>query len=174
MATALAKTNKNSAVTELAPAVSIVNRRTAKASSAVSGTAGTYRVSSDTALRTWYSAIAVQNNGSLDSIMSFSFDEVSGEKILSLDGGVAITYPPNTYYISAIPLAAGAVCFQQIGPNTVRIYHVPSHFQDARWANDETWARAQLQSILAHPATMTLRTPNADTMQTMRDLLDKN
>ncbi len=171
MAATLARKNKNGAVTELAPAVSIVNRRTAKASNAVSGTAGTYRVSADTALRTWYTAIAVNNGGSLDGIMSFSFDEVSGEKILPGDTGVAITYPPNTYYISAIPLAAGAVCFQQTGPNTVRIYQVPSHFQDARWYDDDAWARARLQSILAHPITMTLRSPDAATMAAMRNRL---
>ena len=81
-------------------------------------------------------------------------------------------FPAHTYTVSGTPLAAGTVTYQVIDENTVRVFAVPSHFQDQRWGTDHAWAQAQADAYMHHPTIMKVRTPSTqllDLMKTTRD-----
>lgn len=85
---------------------------------------------------------------------------------------VTDVFPAHTYTVSGTPLAAGTVTYQVIDENTVRVFAVPSHFQDQRWGTDHAWAQAQADAYMHHPTIMKVRTPSAqllDLMKTTRD-----
>lgn len=99
--------------------------------------------------------------------------DVSGKNVTSNYGkGVTDVFPAHTYTVSGTPLAAGTVTYQVIDENTVRVFAVPSHFQDQRWGTDHTWAQAQADAYMHHPTIMKVQTPSAqllDLMKTTRD-----
>lgn len=99
--------------------------------------------------------------------------DVSGKNVTSNYGkGVTDVFPAHTYTVSGTPLAAGTVTYQVIDENTVRVFAVPSHFQDQRWGTDHAWAQAQADAYMHHPTIMKVQTPSAqllDLMKTTRD-----
>lgn len=99
--------------------------------------------------------------------------DVSGKNVTSNYGkGVTDVFPAHTYTVSGTPLAAGTVTYQVIDENTVRVFAVPSHFQDQRWGTDRAWAQAQADAYMHHPTIMKVQTPSAqllDLMKTTRD-----
>ena len=99
--------------------------------------------------------------------------DVSGKNVTSNYGkGVTGVFPAHTYTVSGTPLAAGTVTYQVIDENTVRVFAVPSHFQDQHWGTDHAWAQAQADAYMHHPTIMKVQTPSAqllDLMKTTRD-----
>ena len=99
--------------------------------------------------------------------------DVSGKNVTSNYGkGVTDVFPAHTYTVSGTPLAAGTVTYQVSDENTVRVFAVPSHFQDQRWGTDRAWAQAQADAYMHHPTIMKVQTPSAqllDLMKTTRD-----
>ena len=99
--------------------------------------------------------------------------DVSGKNVtINYGKGVTDVFPAHTYTVSGTPLAAGTVTYQVIDENTVRVFAVPSHFQDQRWGTDHAWAQAQADAYMHHPTIMKVQTPSAqllDLMKTTRD-----
>lgn len=103
------------------------------------------------------------------TLSDISVSEVSGDNVASnYSPAVTRTFPANTYSVLATPLADGGVTYQVIDDNTVRVFNVPLHFQDERWANDGAWAKKEANSYMDHPRTMQVQTPSDDLLNQMQ------
>ena len=117
---------------------------------------------------------ADQISADLDSgdITNISITDVSGQNVTSDYGkGVTTTFPANTYQVFATPLADGMITYQVINDNTIRVFDVPSHFQDDRWASDAAWAKQTAADYMGHPQTVRVQTPSSDLMGQLQEAL---
>lgn len=164
-------------------ATSTANAPAASSATTNSQSAATSQAPQDAAMlgyRVFYTYL-LQNGSPADiqtaleqhQLANIDVTDVSGKNVTSNYGkGVTDVFPAHTYTVSGTPLAAGTVTYQVIDENTVRVFAVPSHFQDQRWGTDHAWAQAQADAYMHHPTIMKVQTPSAqllDLMKTTRD-----
>lgn len=139
-------------------------------------------VSTEQALQAYYTFLMEYNNrDSLyealqnHDISSIGVSNRSGESVtFDLSPVVKRTFPTNTYVVSATPTAAGTLTFQRISDDEIRVYDVPSHFQDPRWDNDSVWANEQANEYMDNPHIIKLKPIDSDMLNLMKANLSEN
>lgn len=102
-------------------------------------------------------------------IADLSVQNISGQNVAyNYNKSITTVFPENTYLVAGTPTAAGDVTFQLTNDHTIRVYNVPSHFQDTRWLTDNSWAKSQVDGYMDNPETWELQTPNNDLLNLMK------
>ncbi|MEE5987384.1 DUF4767 domain-containing protein [Ligilactobacillus equi] len=104
---------------------------------------------------------ALQNHTISDIIII----DVSGTQVAN--GIVKRTFPQNTYHVWGIGTTAH-IWFQRISDDEIRVYDVPSHFQDPRWDNDSVWANEQANGYMDNPHIIKLKPIDNDLLNLMK------
>lgn len=73
----------------------------------------------------------------------------------------------NTYLVGAIAPGSTDCYFQRIGDDEIRVYRIPSHFQDSRW-QDSSWAEAEINKYMDNLGIVKLKPIDNDLLNLMK------